>query len=355
MFRYGGKEYTVIANTLKCDASYTEFTWTEYTLFNINEGYMWLSEAGGHWALIHEIDEAPRKGHRTLDYEGTEYALFQKSKSNTLHAAGEFSTPPFRKGAKYEEYIAPPEMLSCETTESGVTWFHAVHISPAGIAEATGLKKSEMPSQTGVGAVQPFSSALSQVHTNYIVGGTIVLLFIIQIIFAGGDSRELCVVNSSQADPVTGKITSHLFTKESESAVELEYRSDVFGNWSEAEIELYNEETGESVGTLCGAEYYSGVDDGGTWTEGEQLTTTILSSVDAGTYRMIVKPNKGTANATGSNFNVTLSNKPAIASNLFVMILAVMILALIQYFRRRSFESSRWSSSDYNPYLIYDE
>lgn len=300
--------------------------------------------------ILNELEGVPIKQHRALLYRGRSFELFQRSKSKTIYAVGEFSENPFRKGARYEEYIAPPEMLSYEHVENTSTWFHANYIEPSKIATAAGIKKSSLPRKTGVGAIQPFTSALTIKETNIIVTAVTAIIILIHFIFSARAWEQLCIVKSELYRSVSGQITSPEFTISSTRALRLDYHSDVNGNWSEAEIELFNEETGESIGTVCGAEYYTGYDDGGMWSEGEQQTNTILSAVRPGTYRMIVKPNRGLSNASGSEFSVVLSSTPTITSNMFVCVGVVLAFGLFQYFRRRSFESSRWSNSDFNPY-----
>jgi hypothetical protein len=350
-FTYEAKEYTLIAAVVKEDAKYPEFTWREYTFFHPEHGYIYLSEAQGHWIVLTELDAPPERDAVTqVTYGEKKFSLFQKSRSNTIAAIGEFPGMPLRHSIRYEEYIAPPQMMSCEYTATSVTWFRGDHMTKAEVAQATGIKAGDLPSSTGVGAIEPFKAKIPPRDAAYISMGAIMILMVLFAITGSGTATRLMTVHSHEKDSLTGKVTSAPFVVDARTALLLTYESDCYNNWSELDVELFNETTEESVGTLIGTEYYAGVTEGESWNEGSNNTNVILSSVAPGTYRIIATPARGTANDTGKTFKLEVENNATITSNFWVCFFLLILFPVIMHFRARAFESSRWSSSDYNPY-----
>jgi hypothetical protein len=349
----GDVTYTLIARALKEDAQYKEFTWKEYTLYSEEAGYIWLSESMGHWMVLTELDAVPVRGSSDsiaiLDTQ--QYDIFQKSRFNTIHASGEFASIPLLKGVRYQEYISPPEMLSVEMSASAHTWFKGVHISGKDLAKGANVEANTLPPRYGVGAVQPFASNVSQhINTGIAAAGCMLMLIIMMISSSSFSGTDTVTAYSYEADTLTKKITTGSFEIKKTGALQLLYESDCYNNWSEAEVELVNEATGESRGTIIGAEYYAGTDSEGSWTEGSKTSDQIISSVEAGKYHLLITPFRGTSNTSGAMFTLKLTQGVSIGSNLLCCALLLVLVPVIQYFRRRSFESSRWSSSDYNPY-----
>lgn len=325
-FTFDNLTYTLIGSTWKEDSQYTEFKWKEYTLFNDEAGYLFLSEGMGHWMLLTELDRVPtvKFSRSTAILDDTKYAVFQKSKSNTIHALGEFSEMPLRRGIRYEEYIAPPEMLSLEITAGGHTWFHGKHISEKELAKAANIETSELPARNGIGPVQPFSSNVSQ--QTMILAAVVAVLLLLVIMAISSASRvnsTVVTASSGQRDTLTGKITTPSFNLTTSGAVRLYYQSDCYNNWSEAQVELVNEATGESQGTIIGAEYYAGVEGGESWSEGSNSSDQIISSVPAGKYHLLITPFRGTSNTSGQIYSLSLEQGVTPGSNFILSLIHI--------------------------------
>jgi hypothetical protein len=178
------------------------------------------------------------------------------------------------------------------------------------------------------------------------------LLFTVQVIIATFAKNESVFSKTFYDSEMTKEklIKSSSFElKGGTSASEIFVFSPLSNSWLDVDIELINEQTGERFEAIKSLEFYSGVDDGMSWTEGDQKESVVLSAVPDGRYYMLIYPDWGT-NGSGlpnPSFTVEVRRDVAIWSNLFWTILLVSIYPIAIYFLEKNFESRRWMESDY--------
>ncbi len=357
--KVGDVEYKIIASANKADKEYPEFTWREYTLFHPLHGYLWFSEFNGHWLKLHRI-AAPALSSKTqtATHEDRTYRLFQRSRSTTLTAIGEFAENAREKRPKYEEYIAPPYLLSLEAGASYREWFLGEHVERDEVAKVFGLEKEDLPSQSGIGPAQPRKIKFTQSALIRLSVVAMALVIVLQIIFSSSAAeRQVVQMNENFPDSLSGAtVSSPSFLLEKDmSNLDFAYSSDVSNNWSEADIELVNEQTGESRGLSLGAEYYFGADSDGPWSEGSRSSDGIISSVEPGRYHVNVKNMRGTTGSGGQSFQLTGVYDVCVDSNFYVIMALILIFPVANYLLGRQFEKSRWMDSDYSPFYSEEE
>jgi hypothetical protein len=353
-------KYIIVSRAVKADKSAKEYTWREYGLFHPLHGYAWLSEYDGHWLLLKETKKQSEKISSTeMNFNGTPFFLYQKYKSATLSAIGEFPSNALKESISYYEFIAPPQMISCESAKSYNKYFLGESILREEVAAAAGVDKSALPPQSGVGAAQVRKSGFT--HRSLVILSAIMIGFLIAVhLMAVSNAKEKTVVSMSQtfADSALGiTVASPPFVLTGRTSnLKFEYSSDIYNNWAEAEIMLINDKTNETRGLSIGSEYYAGVDDEGSWSEGSTLDDRILSSVEPGTYHINVKQTKGVSGTGGNHFSLEVKHDVPVDSNFFIMVIIVALFPLISWIRRRQFEKSRWMNSDYSPFdSVFDE
>ncbi len=355
---FGEVKYIMISRAEKADKSAMQYKWREYGLFHPLHGYAWLSEYDGHWVLLKETIISPKKNSSTeVVFDAKPFHLFQKYKSATTSAAGEFHSNVLNESVSYFEYIAPPFLLSCESGKSYTKWFYGESLFPEDVAKAAGINKSELPSPSGVGAVQVSKSNFS--HRSLVILSAIAIGLLIAIhlgTIANMEEREVVAMNETISDSLMGTtLASPSFVLPDKNAnLEFSYYSNVSNNWAEAEILLVNDNTNEMRGLSLGAEYYSGYDDEGSWSEGDLNTNKLLSSVGPGTYHLNVKQTKG-GNGGGNNFSLNVRYDVPIDSNFYIMLLIMTLFPAISWLRQRQFEKSRWMNSDYSPFNTWED
>jgi hypothetical protein len=72
--------------------------------------------------------------------------------------------------------------------------------------------------------------------------------------------------------------------------VEITLNAPVSNSWFEASIDLVNETTGDVRPFDIGVEYYFGYDSDGSWREGSQISSRVISAVPEGTYHLEIQP-----------------------------------------------------------------
>ncbi|MCC6138658.1 MAG: DUF4178 domain-containing protein, partial [Bdellovibrionaceae bacterium] len=109
------------------------YTWSEYLLFNPLKGFRWLTEFDGHWNYIITTKSKPKKSssHLSGGSYGREYArhldqfyyLFHRGTAKVSYVIGEFYWQVSNgERVSVEDYVAPPEVLSCEKSDSEEIW-----------------------------------------------------------------------------------------------------------------------------------------------------------------------------------------------------------------------------------------
>ena len=125
--------------------------------------------------------------------------------------------------------------------------------------------------------------------------------------------------------------------------------ANVDNSWLEVEGDLINQATDESQGFSIPVEYYHGVEDGESWSEGNQSPSVRISAVPEGNYilGLDVRWEKFQQPAV---LTVRVEQGSPNALHLVVALVLISVLPLIMIFYHFSFERRRWEDSDYSPF-----
>ena len=361
----------------RCDQS-GKYVWSEYLLFNPIHGYRWLTEYGGHWSFVKPIKDHPkldRLFHQTnIKYSKNEYKLFNKGTAKVTFVLGEFYWQ-VRIGEKVDliEFIYPPEIISIEKSEDEITWSIGTYIPAETIKEAFNIKKS-MPMQSGIAPNQPSlyglenSNKIKKLWEIFFIS-----LTLIQICFFIFPSSE--VVYSGQlefrsTDREKTKVTPKFVLPDKETNLKFKFQSPLNDSWLELQVELINDDNGDSVEFEEGMEYYSGYDSDGHWSEGSDITEKMVTAIPKGNYHLNIEvsgptllrdPNVDPSSLTWLSdvspvtLSVEVKTGGTIWSNYIIAMILLSIFPIVNIWRRHSFESERWSESDYSPYNSDEE
>jgi uncharacterized protein YdeI (BOF family) len=347
------------------------YYWEEYLLYNPQVGFRWLVRSDDNWNFVETVPPASVSfsGERAALYGGKRFKLYQDAAARVEHVYGEFywkvTTGEVVRAA---DYIAPPLMLSMEATytvqapqggggsqkkpkavRSGeINWSLGAFLKPGQVEKAFGI--SGLPRPSKVAPNQPYP------HKKiYKYWGLLMLATLVMAIAIAATTRSQKVFEQTfQLDPIKSLDDSQVkfsdpFELQGRKNVVVTASASVDNSWVEVEGDLINQATDESQSFSLPVEYYSGVEDGESWSEGNRSPDAFLSAQPAGTYILGFE-------ARWEKFQqpmaVTVRVEQGIFNGGYVVLLLFFlslfpIVMLIYHWR---FEARRWADSDYSPF-----
>ena len=352
-----GVEYRVVGFMEKEDKD--GYRWREYTLFNAFHGYSFLSEYNGHWIFLKEKADAPvLADSRSLDfkYEQQLFEIYNTYTFSLVDGMGEFPGDAHNtNGINCKEYIAPPEIWTCEMKGGNCTWFYGTSITPKELSKIF-ENNITLPQQEGVGAVQSVTGGANKAalkNSMLLIGGLFLALFLLSKLF----NREQVVYENSFVLPdsvnIPTVITPRFKLDKWRSNLDFQVSAGVDNSWFEAALTLVNADNGKEYSIQQGVEQYSGYADGEHWSEGDNEGEAIMESVPAGTYFLQIDASRD--NATVRNYSLRVTNDVPMWRNFFIFVLLALAPPIILYIRGWYHDSQRWMNSPFYPDNSNDE
>lgn len=342
-----GVKWEVIGYVEKKDLTYLSF-WEEYLLFNPYFGFRFLVQADGHWSLASIIKRGISLAGSAseIELDGEKYSVFYRGQSAVEYVKGEFYWR-VRKGDQesYVDYIAPPKMLSVEKSRQEVTLSLAEYLMPEVVEKAFEVS---LQKRIGVAPNQPppFSQVLSRMWK--IAGYALLMALVVQL-NSGSDT----VVNTSSVHVEQGNagksFSTSVFSVPKRSNLVVRSAVPLQNNWMELDLSLVNESSNKAYVATQAIEYYYGVDDGESWSEGSTQGETYFSAVDSGSYRLLIEPSPGVIGPSGMDVSLEIKHNVAVWGNFWVIVFLILILPIYAVLYRWHFEYKRWENSDYAP------
>ncbi len=291
------REITLIGKAYRKD-NYEK--WVEYVFIDQFNKHHFISECNGHYHYLeyiqeddiryNELSEAYKKANKTFSFNNVIYDRLFVYNVSTVAIVGEFNYNAVDTSKiKCVDFINPPLLLSIEVQNKHCDFFLGRYLSKTElktIFPSTPFIESEYGT---IGMAQPFFGGLDKDLVNkYAVLSAIVfsILFLCLNFF----NSDYLVAGIHQANTTDGKeIVSRSFElKEKGSSYYLSFlgNSNIDNQWIENQLTLVNEKTGEEREIALGIEYYSGVDQGYSWSEGSNETEVGMSDVPSGKYHL---------------------------------------------------------------------
>lgn len=335
------------------------YKWREYVLFNPLNGYAFLSEYDGHWNFFRYVGNLQHNPlfEKNIEYEGYHYMLFNKYKSESHFAIGEFPWDILGEQGQVWEYICPPYSLNKLVSTSEISWMQGEYLLPEELQKVFGIQ-TPPPTRVGTGSTEPLSMSLPAGKTGTAALVAFILLLALHIFFVSS-SKEGFVFKESF--PLSAG--SHGNGAEPVGARTIELKPDQFGNtnmefilqapvqnsWFAIGVNLIHLQSGREYSFEMGVEYYSGYEGGESWSEGSKKEDKLLSSMPPGTYQMLIYPYLDSGNPI-REFSLQIHKDLAVWSNFWIMSLLIWLVPFVQGIREYYFERSRWLNSNYSPY-----
>jgi hypothetical protein len=354
----------VVAGFMRRSVEFDQtYFWTEYLLYNRENGYRWLVHSDDHWSFVTplrpgEVNDlsSANDAARTVSYNGQQYRLFQTATAKVRYVDGEFY---WRVSTGEEvdtaDYIAPPFGISKEVTVDGareLSYSHARYMPHEEVERAFGLTNLTRPQLPG--PMQPYPGP-SLGRTWAVM---LALLFIVMLVLAA--SRPRRVVLAREFDPLAvaplaegpanGRILfSEPFELTGDHNVAIQASSDVHNSWIHITGDLVNEATGALQTFEVPLEYYAGVEDGERWSEGKRKRNAYLARPEKGRYVLRLE----TQWDPGANpVPVRLIVREGVfrLPHFIIALLVLSIVPMIAMIHEVMWEARRWQDSAYSPY-----
>ena len=353
--RLDGKPVEVIGFLVKrCVVDAIAYNWSEYLLATEHGTYRWLTEYNGHWNVVDVLSKPPAGGIIEVDsvrHGGQVFKHFATTQAaEVIQVAGEF-TWRVRRGEtnRVVDYVAPPLMLSSESTGNDLSWSQGSYVEPQVIAEAFGLK-AHLPKPTAVFANQPNSWNETNRRIWSLFWKLALAAILLQAFFALFSSGRLLLRQDFTFEPQRGE---EVQTREFEitghpSKIAVRNQTSLDNNWIGLDMMLVNKVTGTAWPAARELSFYSGYD-GGSWTEGSREDEVVFLNIPAGTYYLTLDPDMAPDKPVAVRDTVEVHTASAGWSNFVLVMIFLIIFPIFTAMRHAAFEARRWAESDHAP------
>jgi len=319
--------------------------WYEYELKSKDNLSLFITDEGGNWIIEKEIEKSKVSGNSYRYYNEVEFSLFEKGWVYENTGCGFFEYKLTNETIYYEDYVSPPQVLSLEK-ENGENdkYYLGEHISRNEVLKIFDLKY--LPSKTYIGSAQPFYYNIIDVVKIFL--SFAILTLIIHLTYYSYSKNELILERELN---LTESYTTDIISLRGAIApLTINISSNVDNSWVATDFSLTNIKTAETVYFSKDIEYYYGYSEGENWTEGDKNEEFSICGVSAGDYKITVNPTNDETNTVNNILKISVYWDKKHNWNFMFVILTFLVLIIILYYIKNSFESNRWSDSPYSPY-----
>ncbi len=332
--------------------------WTEYTLYNPEKGYAWLTVYDGNWTFVEEMSVPPlykwpyyqKDYSRYINYDNDVYTKFLIYNTLVIAGKGEFHYDLNSvESALTVEYIKPPYLISFTKTENEIMWFKGEYIENDLIR--SGFDLDELPRKQSQGYLEEYKdqNRSRTALTLYLITLLIAALYML-VDNSIRDSTKVLNYSEFEVLPIAMdhyKKVGEFKLHQNHQVLEFKFRcAELHNEWAYMDVELLEKKSGKTTYFNMPVEFYSGYDGGESWTEGDNENNAILSNMEKGEYSVGIKA-IGSGN-TPLTVNLSVEKNIPIFRNFFMLVLVASIVPLYHLYKSRKFEINRWLHSNLN-------
>jgi Domain of unknown function (DUF4178) len=338
-----------------------QYFWSEYLLYHPQIGFRWLVNSDDHWNYVRAVppgevlDEA-----KAAVYRNKRYKIFQDAQAKVEAVLGEFYWK-VEAGEQVRgiDYVGAPYMLSKEVSTVYVTdpntqkkrratgeinWSLGTYVEVPQIEKAFGV--SNLPRPSGVAPNQPYKHWWVYKYWLLLIGILLVVGFLMVVV--GGSEKEVFKQTVTLAPLANADGTQVYFSDPFELAgrrnIRIVGESPVQNTWVYLEGDLINDETGVVQSFPIDISYYSGVEGGESWSEGDRTDSAYTSAMPGGRYvlRLEGQWEKWQQPAVVS---IRIEQNVTHGFNWLLALIALSVGPIVMIIYHISFEHKRWSES----------
>lgn len=331
------------------------YHWREYLLAGEQGSYRWLTEYNGHWNLADGLQRSPRSAGMIdaddIRYDGVRYRHYATTPTaEVIQVTGEFTWRVARGDVvRVVDYVAPPVMLSKESSGNEVTWSRATYLASEDVAQAFKLPAA-LPKPVGVFANQPnpWRETTGRVLRRF--GQLALATLVIQVLFVFLSRGALLLNQDFVHDP---RAPEEVQTREFELTgkarkIAVRHATSLDNNWLGVDMMLVNKQSGMAWPAHREIAFYQGYDDGH-WTEGSRDDEVVFRDIPKGIYYLTIDPDMAPDKIQTVRDRVEIRIAGTGWSNWLIALVFLGLFPLFSYWRQHAFETQRWADSDHAP------
>ena len=320
------------------------YSWHEYLLFNPYQGFRYLTMYNWHWNFVHALAGVPATfsagGRPAAATGGVTYKHFQHGVAQTTFVMGEFPWAiQAGEQVEFDDFIAPPRVLSREASAGEVNWSGGEYIAGAAIWQAFKLPGTA-PAGIGISPTQlsPYPQKIRRMWGDFFKLALLWLVVLVAFMILGRN-EQVAAAHLQIAQPDAGfatGVTSDFQLKSSVSNLHIDVKSSDM-EASEVELALVDRSSGRPVPLSS-----EGHDEGSSGWRREFST----GRLSAGNYAIRLEPEGGALSHT-TDYEVTVRRDVSHTGWLWIALLLLTIPPIVTTLRAGTFETQRWQDSDY--------
>jgi len=323
-----------------------DYSWHEYLLYKPRLPFYWLIYNEGHWSFGQSVPAGDvSAGPRGARYGGSSFKIYDRGEPKVNYVLGEFYWEvSVGETVKAADYIAPPDMLSRETSQNPsagkkdanskrdrknreINYTVSRYVPVEEIEKAFKVKDLRRP--ISVAPNQPYP------HKDiYKFWGLACLVGFLLVLFVAAASHKNKVVTVSKqlqpSDPKT--ITTDEFTLKGGDNIAISMNN---APWIHAEGKFLDAGGKAVPNSEFGV--YSG-------------KTVYLDALPGGKYKLQCTMKWKTMTSASPSFRLTVQQDVPHFSHIFWLFAGIMALPVCVMFHHLSFSARRWKDSDYSPF-----
>jgi hypothetical protein len=269
------------------------YPFDEYLLYRPGLGFRWLVESDGHWNYVQPIAPGAVEEHEAR-YDGVKFQPFQRALLRVDRVVGEFYWEvQVDELVESADYIAPPYMLSSERSPTEQTWSLSTYVERSEVKRAFAGQAIDLPARLRIALNQPYPLAgikrvaLLAIGALLLVGAARLVTAKNQVVHT--QNFSIPPVSSPPTDVPAETVAPNVvfsdpFELPGGKNLEVELTAQLENNWAYFAVDVVNETTGKVMTFDQDLEFYSGIEDGESWSEGSMRETHALPAMAKGTY-----------------------------------------------------------------------
>jgi len=357
-----------------------KYFWEEYLLYNPQIGFRWLVRSDDNWNFVEPVpvgDVQSSANAKNVKYNGNNFKLYQDTTATVEHVMGEFYWEVTAgEQVRAADYVHPPWLLSREASvisaqgpieeeplhkkgqrrkrkppvETGeVIWSLGTFMRHAEVERALGI--TGLPRTSKIAPNQPFLH--KKVYKYW--GLLLLAALIVGIGISATGARRRVFQQTYQLEALKSAEDSQVkfsdpFELKPRQNIRISATAPVDNTWLEIQGDVIDTATNDSVAFGLPVEYYHGVEDGESWSEGDNSPSTYLSAPAAGGNYMLGMEVRWERWQQPISVTVTVEQGVPHASFIIWLLVLLSIVPILVAFYHFSFEKRRWADSDYSPY-----
>lgn len=328
------------------------YFWEEYLLYEPRLGFRWLVRSDHHWSYVKPQPPGAITGSGlTRQFQGKKFKLFQKADASVTYVVGEcYWKVSVGETVQTADYICPPEMLSREmsisTAGEEINWSLGTYMTPDEVESAFGIRGLRRPYTIGPNQPYPYKSIYQSWGILSAIAGVLALLFVMTASHRRVYDRNFIL--DFPADK-SQEIFTEPIDLQGRKNIQITVEAQVNNTWLGVDGDFINETTGEVQPFFVPVEYYHGVDDGESWSEGGYRNSTIISALPTGKYTLRLEVT-GEAGKRPNSLSVKVDQGVPRWLYVFLVMLLLSAFPVMMALYHLNFEYCRWQDSDYSPF-----